>query len=73
MLVLSRKRNESIVIGDDLVLTVVGICGNKVRLGFSGSPDISVHRKEVFDAIHGGEWRGTVVKIPNTLVVKNSV
>lgn len=52
MLVLTRKRNERIVIGDDIVITVVEIRGDKVRLGFDAPKEIPVHRQEVYDAIH---------------------
>jgi len=51
MLVLSRKKGESIVIGENITVTVVDIRGDKVRLAFSAPRDISVHRKEVYDAI----------------------
>jgi cytosine deaminase len=51
MLVLARQRGESIVIGEDAVVTVVDIRGDKVRLGISAPRTTSVHRKEVFDAI----------------------
>lgn len=47
MLVLSRKANESIVIGEDITITVVQIAGNKVRLGIKAPSNISVHREEV--------------------------
>jgi carbon storage regulator len=51
MLVLSRQRDETIMIGDDITVTVVDIRGDKVRLGISAPKEISVHRKEVYDAI----------------------
>ncbi len=51
MLVLSRQRDETIMIGDDIELTVVDIRGDKVRLGIKAPPRIAVHRKEVYDAI----------------------
>ncbi len=51
MLVLSRHRDESIIIGDDIVITVVDIRGDKVRLGINAPLEISVHRQEVYDAI----------------------
>ena len=51
MLVLSRHRDESIMIGDDIVVTIVDIRGDKVRLGINAPTDIPVHRQEVFDAI----------------------
>lgn len=51
MLVLSRQRDETIMIGDDVEITVVDIRGDKVRLGISAPRHIQVHRKEVYDAI----------------------
>ena len=51
MLVLSRKRDERIVIGDNIVITVVEVRGDKVRLGIEAPTDIPVHRQEVLDAI----------------------
>ena len=51
MLVLSRQRDETIMIGDDIEVTVVDIRGDKVRLGINAPKEISVHRKEVYDAI----------------------
>jgi carbon storage regulator len=51
MLVLSRHRDESIMIGDDIVLTIVDIRGDKVRLGIEAPQDIPVHRQEVYEAI----------------------
>lgn len=55
MLVLSRKKNESIVINDDITIVVVEIRGDKVRLGVEAPKEIPVHRREVFDAIHRNE------------------
>ncbi|OGJ55837.1 carbon storage regulator [Candidatus Peribacteria bacterium RIFCSPHIGHO2_02_FULL_52_16] len=51
MLVLSRHRDESIMIGDDIVVTIVDIRGDKVRLGVNAPQDIPVHRQEVYEAI----------------------
>ena len=51
MLVLSRKKNESIVINNDIVVTVVEIRGDKVRLGIVAPKEVPVHRQEVYDAI----------------------
>lgn len=53
MLVLSRKSNESIVINNNITVTVVEIRGDKVRLGIVAPKEIPVHRQEVFDLIHG--------------------
>ncbi len=51
MLVLSRQRDESIMIGDKVVITIVDIRGDKVRLGIQAPQEIPVHRQEVYDAI----------------------
>ena len=51
MLVLSRSINDAIMLGDEIVVTVVDILGDKVRLGITSPPEIPVHRKEVHDAI----------------------
>ena len=51
MLVLSRQKDESIVIGDDVEVTIVDVRGDKVRLGITAPKHISVHRKEVYEAI----------------------
>ena len=53
MLVLTRKKNESIVIADVIKVTVVEIRGDKVRLGIEAPRDIDVHRQEVYEQIHG--------------------
>lgn len=50
---LSRKINQSIIIGDNITITVVSLQGDKVRLGISAPKDIPVHRKEVYDTIRG--------------------
>ena len=51
MLVLSRKKNESIIINDNIKIVVVEIRGDKVRLGIEAPKEISVHRREVYDSI----------------------
>ncbi len=51
MLVLSRQRDESIIIGDNIIITVVDIRGDKVRLGIEAPSEIPVHRREVYEAI----------------------
>ena len=55
MLVLSRKKNESIVINNDITIVVVEIRGDKVRLGVEAPKEVPVHRQEVYDAIHRNE------------------
>jgi carbon storage regulator len=68
MLVLSRKKNESIVINNDITVTVIEIRGDKVRLGIVAPKDVPVHRQEVYDAIHGKEPAAT----PTPVVVNQT-
>lgn len=51
MLILSRKKNEAIKIGNEVTITVVEIRGDKVRLGIEAPSNVSVHRQEIYDAI----------------------
>jgi carbon storage regulator len=71
MLVLSRKKNESIVINNDITVTVVEIRGDKVRLGIVAPKEVPVHRQEVYDAIHGSKG-GTTPPGPAPVVVNKS-
>ena len=59
MLVLSRQRDESIIIGDNIVITVVDIRGDKVRLGINAPTEIPVHRQEVYEAIQRENQRAS--------------
>jgi carbon storage regulator len=58
MLVLSRKKNESIVINNDITIVVVEIRGDKVRLGVEAPKEVPVHRREVYEAIRRNELSG---------------
>jgi len=51
MLVLSRSKDESIMIGDDIEITIIDVRGDKVRLGIVAPRSVAVHRKEVYEAI----------------------
>ena len=51
MLVLSRKKNESIIIGNDITIVIIEIRGDKVRLGVKAPREVTVHRQEVYNAI----------------------
>jgi len=51
MLVLSRQRDESIMIGDDVEIIIVDVRGDKVRLGITAPKSVPVHRREIYDAI----------------------
>ncbi len=59
MLVLSRKRNESVVINDQIVVTVIDVRGDKVRLGIQAPRDVPIHRSEVMAAIQRAQSIGT--------------
>jgi carbon storage regulator len=59
MLVLSRQRDESIIIGDDVVITIVDVRGDKVRLGIDAPTEIPVHRREVYEAIQRENQRSS--------------
>ncbi len=64
MLVLSRKKNESIIIDDQIVITIVEIRGDKVRLGIEAPRDVAVHRREIYEAIRNqAEESGTRAKL----------
>lgn len=58
MLVLSRKKDEKIVIGDEITLMIVEIRGDKVRLGIDAPTNVSVHREEVYNAIQREKANG---------------
>ena len=71
MLVLSRQRDETIMIGDDIEITIVDIRGDKVRIGINAPKSIPVHRKEVYDAIKR-ENRAAAGLAPEDLPPKGS-
>ncbi len=62
MLVLSRHRDESIMIGDDVIITIVDIRGDKVRLGIEAPNDVPVHRQEVYEAIKRENRKATFIQ-----------
>jgi carbon storage regulator len=66
MLVLSRKKNESIIINDDIVVMVVDVRGDKVRLGIQAPREVAVHRREIYDAIKRAEEEKTTVRPTDT-------
>ena len=66
MLVLARKRDEQIVIGDEIVVTVVEVRGDKVRLGIQAPPNVPVHRQEVYDAIQRENQKATEMRPTET-------
>ena len=66
MLVLSRHRDESIIIGDNIVVTIVDIRGDKVRFGIDAPKDIPVHRQEVYKAIQQEKMAAGELPADNT-------
>ncbi|MEX0936353.1 MAG: carbon storage regulator CsrA [Pirellulales bacterium] len=66
MLVLSRQRDESIMIGDNIVVTIVDIRGDKVRLGIEAPTEIPVHRQEVYEAIQRENRRASQLQPGDT-------
>ncbi|HLW63802.1 MAG TPA: carbon storage regulator CsrA [Gemmataceae bacterium] len=70
MLVLSRKKNESIVINNDITITVVEIRGDKVRLGIVAPKDVPVHRQEVYDAIHQAQESKSSAEAVSPVIAK---
>ena len=54
MLILTRRVGESVVIGEDVTVTVLGVKGNQVRIGINAPKNVSVHREEIFERIKNG-------------------
>lgn len=71
MLVLSRQRDESIMIGDNIVVTIVDIRGDKVRLGINAPAEIPVHRQEVYEAIQRENLRASRLEPSDTRDIGN--
>jgi carbon storage regulator len=63
MLVLSRQRDESIIIGDNIVVTIVDVRGDKVRLGIEAPREVSVHRREVYEAIQRENQQASKIQL----------
>ena len=61
MLVLSRQKNESIMIGDNIEITIADVRVDKVRLGITAPKDIAVHRREVYEAIQRQKTEGSTI------------
>lgn len=72
MLVLSRHRDESIMIGDNIVITIVDIRGDKVRLGIAAPQDIPVHRQEVYEAIKRENMQASGMQPEDAAMMKKS-
>lgn len=73
MLVLSRQKDQTIMIGDKIEITVVDIRGDKVRLGITAPPKIPVHRKEVYDAIRQENQEAASIQLEDIINLKKDV
>jgi carbon storage regulator len=58
MLILTRRVGESVVIGEDVTVTVLGVKGNQVRIGINAPKTVAVHREEIFERIKNGQGAG---------------
>jgi carbon storage regulator len=70
MLVLTRKSDEAIKIGDDITITVIEIKGNQVRLGIDAPLDIRVYRKELYEKIRSENIKASMVSIDEFIKIK---
>ena len=65
MLILTRRVGESVVIGEDVTVTVLGVKGNQVRIGINAPKHVAVHREEIFERIKSGRAAGDGANSPD--------
>lgn len=59
MLILTRRVGETLMVGDDVTVTVLGVKGNQVRIGINAPKDVAVHREEIYQRIRQEQEQGT--------------
>lgn len=64
MLILTRRVGETLMVGDDVTVTVLGVKGNQVRIGVNAPKDVAVHREEIYERIRKENEGGEAAKIP---------
>jgi len=64
MLILTRRVGETVMIGNDVTVTVLGVKGNQVRVGVNAPRDVAVHREEIFERIKREEQDGVAPRVP---------
>lgn len=69
MLILTRRVSETLMVGDDVTVTVLGVKGNQVRIGIKAPPNVGLHREEIYERIKHGEFkqRGQIQTRPDPL------
>jgi carbon storage regulator len=66
MLILTRRVGETVMIGDNVTVTVLGVKGNQVRVGVNAPRDVAVHREEIFERIKREEQDGVPARTPKS-------
>ncbi len=67
MLILTRRVGETVMIGNDVTVTVLGVKGNQVRVGVNAPKDVAVHREEIYDRIQKEESEGSPEEKPSSV------
>jgi carbon storage regulator len=72
MLILTRRVGETVMIGNEVTVTVLGVKGNQVRIGVNAPKDVAVHREEIYERIKREEDRGSQSAVPPTKIVDDA-